>query len=111
MLAFLSLLNKSPTAADDFLNNLIGDKMVFRCEDFGASKSHFGLKAEFENPEEKWIISFDVSRAWVSGNMLIVNSSAIYQSDSAMKSLDDKAAHIQRVFNSFLTAIGLAPKD
>jgi hypothetical protein len=99
--AFLSLLSDSPTAADDFLNTLMGNKMAFRGEDIGASKSHFGLKAEFENPEEKWIVSFDVSRSWISDDMLIVNSSAIYQGDSAMKSLDDKAAHIRMVFNSF----------
>jgi hypothetical protein len=109
--AFLSLLSDSPTAADDFLNNLMGNKMTFRGEDIGASKSHFGLKAEFENPEEKWIVSFDVSRSWISDDMLIVNSSAIYQGDSAMKSLDDKAAHIQMVFNSFLTTIGLETKE
>jgi hypothetical protein len=109
--AFLSLLSDSPTAADDFLNKLMGNKMAFRGEDFGASKSHFGLKAEFENPEEKWIVSFDVSRSWISDDMLIVNSSAIYQGDSAMKSLDDKAAHIQMVFNSFLTTIGLETKE
>jgi hypothetical protein len=83
--AFLSLLSDSSTAADDFLNNLMGNKMMFRGEDIGASKSHFGLKAEFENPGEKWIVSFDVSRSWISGDMLIVNSSAIYQGDSAMK--------------------------
>jgi hypothetical protein len=109
--AFLSLLSDSPIAADDFLNNLMGNKMAFRGEDIGASKSHFGLKAEFENPEEKWIVSFDVSRSWINGDMLIVNSSAIYQGDSVMKSLDDKAAHIQMVFNSFLTTIGLEAKE
>jgi hypothetical protein len=109
--AFLSLLSDSPTAADDFLNSLMGNKMAFRGEDIGASKSHFGLKAEFENPEEKWIVSFDVSRSWISGDMLIVTSSAIYQDDSVMKSLDDKAAHIQMVFNSLLTTIGLETKE
>ncbi|MCI0401755.1 MAG: hypothetical protein L0Z68_10785 [Gammaproteobacteria bacterium] len=108
--AYLSLLSDSQTAADDFLNNLMGNKMAFRGEDFGASKSHFGVKAEFENPEEKWIVSFDVSRSWIIGDMLIVNSSAIYQGDSAMKTLEDKAAHIQTVFNSFLTTLGLEAK-
>ncbi|MCI0591542.1 MAG: hypothetical protein L0Y67_08120 [Gammaproteobacteria bacterium] len=109
--AFLNLSSDSSTAADDFLNNLMGNKMMFRGEGIGASKSHFGLKAEFENPEEKWVVSFDVSRSWISGDMLIVNSSAIYQGDSAMRSLDDKAAHIQMVFNSFLTTIGLEAKE
>lgn len=42
--AHLRLLSDSPTtAADDFLNNLMGNKMAFRAEDFGASKSHFGV--------------------------------------------------------------------
>jgi hypothetical protein len=104
-------LSDSSTAADDFLNNLMGNKIAFRGEDIGASKSHFGLKAEFENPAEKWIVSFDVSRSWISGDILIVNSSVIYQGDSAMKSLDDKAAHIQMVFNSFLTTLGLEAKE
>jgi len=109
--AFLNLLSDSQTAADDFLYNLVGNKMVFRSEDLGASKSHFGLKAEFENPEEKWIVSFDISRSWINDNMLIANSRAIYQGDSAMKTLEDKAAHIQTVFNSFLTTIGLETKE
>lgn len=104
--AFLSLLSDSPTAIDDFLYSLIGNKMTFRSEDFGASKSHFGLRAEFENPEEKWIVNFHVSRSW-SGDMLIVNSSAIYQADGMMKSLESKVAHVQTAFTSFLTAIGL----
>ncbi|MGH9961037.1 MAG: hypothetical protein ACREBC_28610 [Pyrinomonadaceae bacterium] len=85
--------------------------MAFRGEDFGASKSHFDLRAEFENPEEKWIVSFDVSRSWIIGDMLIVNSSAIYQADGMMKSLESKVAHVQTAFNSFLTAIGLEAKE
>lgn len=109
--AHLSLLSDNPTAADDFLNNFMSNKMAFRAEDFGASKSHIGVKAEFENPKEKWIVSFDVFRSWIGGNMLIANSSAIYQGDSAMKTLEDKAAHIQTVFNSFLTTIGLEAKE
>ena len=108
--AFLSLLSDSPTAVDDFLYNLIGNKMAFRGEDFGASKSHSGLKAEFENPEEKWIVSFDVSRSWIIGDKLIVNSSAIYQADGMMTSLESKVAHVQMAFKSFLTAIGLEAK-
>ena len=108
--AHLSLLSDSPSAADNFLNNLMGNKMAFRAEDFGASKSHFGVKADFENPEEKWIVNFDVFRSWISGNMLFANSSAIYQGDSAMKTLEDKAAHSRTVFNSFLTTIGLEAK-
>ncbi len=109
--AHLSLLSDSPSAADDFLNNLMGNKMAFRAEDFGASKSHIGVKAEFENPEEKWIVSFDVIRSWMSGNMLFANSSAIYQGDSAMKTLEDKAAHIRTVFNLLETTIGLEAKE
>ncbi len=108
--AFLSLLSDSPTAVDDFLYNLIGNKMAFRGEDFGASKNHSGLKVEFENPEEKWIVSFDVSRSWIFGDKLIVNSSAIYQADGMMKSLESKAAHVRKAFISFLTAIGLEAK-
>lgn len=109
--AYLSLLSDSQTAADNFLYNLVGNKMAFRSEDFGASKSHFGLTAEFENPEKKWIVSFDVSRSWVHDGVLVATGRAVYQGDSAMKTLADKAAHIQTVFNSFLTTIGLEAKE
>lgn len=107
--AFLRLSSDSSTAIDDFLYNLIGNKMAFRGEDFGASMSHFGLRAEFENPDDKWIVSFDVSRSWI-GDMLIVNSIAIYQADGVKKSLESKIEHVLTAYTSFLTAIGLEEK-
>lgn len=103
--AFLSIKEGSD-ARDDFLHNLIGNKAVFRAEDFGASKVHSGLKAEFENPGD-WMIGFDVYRSWASNDMLIVNCNAIYQDSSALPTFEDKTAHTGKIFNDFLAKIGL----
>ncbi len=108
--AFLSLLSDCQTATDDFLNGLMANKMVFRHEDFGASKVHYGVRADFENSRENWIVGFDISPS-LRGNTLITNSSARYQGDSAITTLEDKAAHIQSVFTSFLTTIGLVARE
>ena len=49
------------TATHGFLNGLMANKMVFRHEDFGASKVHYGVRADFENSRENWIVGFDIS--------------------------------------------------
>lgn len=107
--AFLSL-KEGMDARDNFLHNLIGSKMPFRADDFGASKIHSGLKAEFENPGD-WMIGFDVYRSWASEDMLIVNCNATYQESSALATFEDKTAHAGKIFTDFLAKIGLVRQD
>lgn len=107
--AFLSL--KGTDTRDNFLHNLIGSKMMFRADDFGAPKIHSGLKAEFENSGDKWIVGFNVYRSWVDSETLIVNCNATYQEGGALATFEDKATHVDKIFANFLAKIGLVPQD
>lgn len=108
--AFLNLKGEAD-ARDNFLHNLIGSKMMFRADDFGASKVHSGLKVEFENSGDKWIVGFDVSRSWANSDMLIVNCNATYQEGGALTTFDDKATHAGKMVADFLAKIELIRQD
>ena len=108
--AFLSLKGEAD-ARDSFLHNLIGSKMAFRADDFGASKIHTGLKAELENSGDKWIVRFDISRSWVDSNMLIVICNATYQEGGSLATFTDKTAHVSKIANDFLAKIGLVAQE
>lgn len=106
---FLSL--KGTDARDNFLHNLIGNKMMFCADDFGASKVHPGLKVEFENSGDKWRVGFSVYRGWVDSETLIVTCSAIYQEGGALATFEGKVTHIGKMITDFLAKIGLVPQD
>ena len=106
---FLSL--KGADDRNSFLHNLIGSKMAFCADDFGASKIYTGLKAELENSGDKWIVRFDISRSWDINDMLIVNCNATYKEGGKLATFEDKTAHAGKIANDFLAKIGLVPQD
>lgn len=108
--AFLNLMGEAD-ARDNFLHNLIGSKMTLRADDFGASKIYPGLKVEFENSCDKWMVGFDVYRSWVKNEILIVNCSAFYRENGALTTFEDKAIHAEKLFADFLAKIELIRQD
>lgn len=108
--AFLKIMGGA-AARDDFLNNLSGGKAAFQPEDFGASTVYSGMKIEFENPEDKWKVGFDVYRSWADSEMLVVSCNAIYQPGAVFATFEDKATHAGKVVADFLAKIGLESQN
>ena len=108
---FAELLDE-PFDGPIFLRSLFANSALFENE--SAQESHEivpGFQVEFLNESQKWMCSFNVSRAHRSRKELFVLINANYDEGNPFPTMDQKASHLRTLLEIALVRAQLQPTD
>ncbi len=95
--------------ASGFLRGVIANQYNVNASQVGATVSHYGVHVEFENAEQKWLLTVDVQRSWGEQQALFIASHAYFYETSAVPIFEDKINLLYNAITHVNENIGLTP--
>lgn len=103
---FLELDDKTKRASSH-LATVTGAVAPLDLEEFGNPAQHPGMNLEIENTEQGWNAIFNAYRDSREEASLIVSCYARYSEHGAIRGLEQRADHLERLLGTLLRGIGL----
>ena len=100
-------LNDITKNSSVYLAEVVGTMAQFDLGEFGSPTQHPGVNLELENTEQGWNVIFNAYRDRMEQASLIVSLYVSYREDGAIRGLEQRAGHLERLIKALLHGIGL----
>ena len=90
-----------------YLAELTGTMERFDLGEFGNPTQHPGVNLELESGEQGWNVIFNAYRDRMEQASLVVSLYVVYREDGAIRGLEQRAGHLERLTRTLLYGIGL----